>query len=64
MVSPDDTQRVKMLYDHAEANQLRNLRALCKVWLYADKGSEGKGLAEQKIRAWIDRGDPSKDASL
>ena len=63
-MSADESQRVKMLYEHAEANQLRNLRALCKVWLYADKGSRGKQLAEQKIRTWIDRGDPSKDASL
>lgn len=63
-MSTDESQRVKMLYEHAEANQLRNLRALCKVWSFADKGSEVKQLAEQKIRAWIDRGDPSKDASL
>ena len=59
-----DKARVEMLRTHAETSNLPNLRALCKVWLYAENGSEGKRLAEQRIRAWVERGDPSKDASL
>lgn len=64
MSAPSDAERVRMLLAHAEDSQLPSLRALCKVWLYADERSEGKRLAQQKIRAWIEQGDPGKDARL
>jgi len=44
----------------SDAKEARKLQALTNV----HKGSQGKQLAEQKIRTWIERGDPSKDASL
>lgn len=64
MTAPSDAERVRMLLAHAEASQLPSLRALCKVWLHADERSEGKRLAQQKLRAWIDQGNPNKDAQL
>ena len=64
MTPAPEADRVRMLLTHAEASKLPNLRVLCKVWLYADERSEGKRMAQQKIREWIERGDPSKDASL
>lgn len=64
MTAPSDAERVRMLLAHAEASQLPSLRALCKAWLYADERSEGKRLAQQKLRAWFEQGDPSKDAQI
>lgn len=58
-----EDERVSMLLRHAEALRLPNLRVWCKVWL--DPASDGaRKLAERKLRAWVEQGEPEKDASL
>lgn len=61
--TPSDADRVRMLLAHAEAQRMPNLRLWCKVWL--DPTHDGaRRLAEQKLRAWIEQGEPGKDARL
>lgn len=63
IIAHGDVVRVRALLEHAETQRLPSLRLWCMAWL--DPTSDGaRRLAEQKLRAWIDRGDPSKDASL
>ncbi len=62
-MSASDKERVQLLLAHAVELELPNLRTWCRVWL--DPASAfGRGLAEEKIRQWVEQGDPSKDARL
>lgn len=63
IVARGNESSVRMLLEHAETWRLPNLRLWCKVWL--DPTSDGaRKLAEQKLRAWIERGELAEDARL
>lgn len=63
IIAHGDAARVRMLLEHAETQRLPNLRLWCMAWL--DPTSDGaRKLAEQKLRAWIEQGEPEKDARL
>lgn len=58
-----DEARVRTLLAYAEEQRLSSLRLWCKVWL--DPTSDGaRTLAEQKLRAWVEQGEPERDARL
>jgi len=62
-LSRTEDDRVRSLLRHAEQRGMPNLRVWCKVWL--EPTSDGaRKLAERKLRAWIEQGEPEKDASL